>query len=389
MDNQIERLSGAQRIRRRPAVVFGSDGSDGVTAALEMLLSIMSSECRHGYASEMVFTHYADGSMEIQDNGRGLYLGNGKPEEDHIWKSKLCDFSCGPAYPEQIDRTHEYSYFEETEKIPCGKYESASYSDWDLYAVQCVCAFMDVTVCRNGLELCAHFEQGENIGGISVKASDAPSGTKIRFRPDTSVFTCVNIRETYIPEQLQMLALLTPNCKFRYRKERASGMEEKSFCFPKGMEGYLEDRCAQALSSPVYTAQIAATGKDRYNRPQYGAKIQIALCFIKDGGEQQIFHNRRVLSLGGTHVERLLESITDRLHWLLDREIPRTVLCRHLCLIVHTTTTAHASHWVNGARTGICNAMIADMAQDCVKDDFSHYIQTHQDAILEIFGRNM
>ena len=385
MQDQIRRLTGPERVRLRPAVIFGDAGLEGATHALEMLLSLMAAECYRGYASQIILTGHRDGTLEIQDNGRGLYLGSGKPEEEHIWKNKLCELFCGSAYPDQIDHKSEYSYFEEAERVPCQPYESEPYEEYALCVVQYASEFMDVTVCRKGLELALHFEKGENVGGISARASDAPSGTLIRWKPDREVFSDIHIPEAWIAEQLQTLAILNPNCQVIYRKETDEGMQSETFCFPEGMAGMLAERCTHSPSTEVYTAEIKATGKDRYNRREYGAKIQVALCFSQDNGYTRFFHNRKAL-LGGKHIQQLLEELQKQLQWQLDCRIDLPVLSRHLCLSVHTTTTKYASAWSNGRRTQIENAMICDMAQDCVKDSFAHYIKLHRNAIESIFG---
>lgn len=386
MQDPIKPLTGAQRVRLRPAVVFGDDGIDGAMCGLDTLLGVMAAECHHGYASRLILTSCRDGAIEIHDNGRGLYLGSGKAEDDAVWKSKLCEIYCGSAYPEQIDRSFEYSYFEETGKTPCQPYESEPYDEFSLCAVQYVSEFMDVTVCRDGLELALHFEKGENVGGISAKASDAPSGTKIRFQLDPEVFTCVDIPESHLMEALRKLAVLNPNCSVIYRKETGCGVQSVDFCFPEGFGSLLTKRCAGILSSAIYTAEIKAAGKDRYNRPEYGARIEVALCFSRDNGCTEVFHNRRSLSRGGKHIERILSAVQDRLEWQLDCPIDRQTLARHLCLTVSTTTTRYGTVWSDGTGTRIENTMICDMAHDCIRDDFSHYIKTHRADIRKIFG---
>jgi DNA gyrase subunit B len=385
MQDQIKPLTGAQRVRLRPAVVFGDDGLTGAMGALEMLINVLASECYHGFADKLMLTSFSDGSMEIQDNGRGLYLGSGKAEDDSVWKDKLCDFYCGSAFPEQSHRNREYSYFEKAECIPSQPYECEPYDAFDLCAVQYASEFMDVTVCRDGLELALHFEKGENVGGISVRTSDAPSGTLIRLKLDSGVFSRVDIPEEYMIALLKMHGVLCPNCRMIFRKVTNDGIRENVFCFPKGSASYLEEACSVAQSAGIYTGEIKATGKDRYNHPEYGARVQVTLGFSKDSGSIQVFHNRRPLQ-GGRHLSGILEEIRKRIQWQLNCDIDSRVLAGHLHLILITTATKNSTLWENGPRTRIGNGMICDMARDCVKDAFSQYIKTHRDEIASLLA---
>lgn len=383
MNDRIVALTGPQRVRLRPAVLFGSDGSDGVLCALEMVLSVLASECRNADASMLVYTDYMDGSVEIRNNGRGLYLGSGTPDDDQIWKDKLCEFYAAPADLGQSFRHHDFSYFDPSILIPAGEYECEPYADYNLCAVQYASAFMDVTVCRDGKEFRLHFEKGENVGGLAVRPSDAPSGTVIRFKLDTEVFQTLEIPADHMAQRLKDLAILMPSSRFVYQKETPSGMQVQEYCFPDGIRDHW---VAQGATSEIYNAQISATGKDRYNRPEYGAKIFLSACFMKGSGQQKFFHNFQPLPHGGTHVERVLEEITCRLCWQLELELSREEVERHLCLMVHTTASKLGSAWISGSKTGIQNVMIADMAQDCINDQFSYYIKCHRREILEIFG---
>lgn len=370
MDMTIKVLTGADRVRLRPAVIFGSDDAEGAQCALEMLLSVMVSECRKGYATRLSVTRFPDGSLMLEDNGRGIFLGSGSPQDDQIWKNKFCELYCGPAYPEP-NREQEFSYFDDPELIPCDEYESEPYGDWDLCAVQYASVFMNVSVWRDGKLFSLSFEKGVNIGGLSVEPSDLPSGTAIRFRLDEAVFRKVDISDEYLITKLEQLAILCPGCEFYYR----SGKDEKCFCFPQGIPS----------DTAVYTRQIAAVGKERYNRPQYGAKIQVSVGFVKEGARREIFHNYKSLPLGGPHVEAILERVADRLTWQLERRITPAMLESHLCLTVHTTTSKYTCLWDNGTRTRLNSTMITHMAQDCINDDFTYFVRCHRDEINAIF----
>ena len=189
---KIQKLVGADRVRLRPAVIFGEDGA---SRALAMVLKVLAADPD---ATKLILTRHDDGSLEVTVDGQGLYLGSG---EDGIWQSRFCEIPCLSAYEPHIADLESYFWAD----------ANRPFEEFDLCAVQYAAAFMDVTVCRGGLKYGLHFEKGENIGGLSVQPWDGPSGTSLRFKPDESVFGCVDISEAYIRAQL---AVLQPECKF-------------------------------------------------------------------------------------------------------------------------------------------------------------------------------
>ena len=139
------------------------------------------------------------------------------------------------------------------------------------------------------------------------------------------------------------------------------------------------------VDTEVYSRHIAATGKERYNRPEYGAQIQVSVGFAKKNPRQDIFHNYKPLPNGGTHVEEILSRVAERLSWQLGRNITQSQLESHLCMKVHTTATKYATFWTNGTRTSLSSTMITHMAQDCINDDFTYFVRCHLDEINAIF----
>ena len=74
-DQSIEKLEGADRVRKRPAVIFGSDGLEGCEHAFFEILSNSVDEAREGYGNLITVTAYRDHSIEVDDNGRGVPMG--------------------------------------------------------------------------------------------------------------------------------------------------------------------------------------------------------------------------------------------------------------------------------------------------------------------------
>ena len=180
MDTTIQMLQGADRVRLRPAVVFGSHGPEGALCAVKMLLDVMTADPA---LTKLDFTQHPDGSLEFSMDGSGLYLGSGQPEDSGLWKERFDEIPCASAY-EALDPDLS-CYFRKTE----------NWEAFELCAVQYVSEFMDVTAIREGFEFRLHFEKGINKGGLRVLPSQSPSGTKIHFRLDETVFSSIAIPE--------------------------------------------------------------------------------------------------------------------------------------------------------------------------------------------------
>ena len=386
MGDMIRKLKGADRVRLRPAVIFGDDGIDGAEQAAEMIMNIMVSECRHGFADRLIITYYKDHSVRFQDNGRGIYLGS---NDNNSWKNIFCELFAGGYLEKEIEKGYNFSLVEKTGCVPSHKYEEETYDDLCLCAVQYASAFMDATICRDSEIYTLHFEKGNNIGGLIHIGSSSESGTNIHFRLDPEVFSSIDIPNSFFIKHAHRLALLIPNARIVVRIENEHGFDEEVFSYHGGLTEYLAKQEADSSSSLVFYSELEAEGQERYNRPRYGAKIQVALSFCKSGGFVEVYHNWRLLSHGGTHIDRLLQVIMNQVEWKLDCVVDSTSLATHLRLVVNTSTSKFGSSWVNGARKAINNILITDMAEDCLGYDFEMYLKRNKQHIQELIQCNV
>lgn len=340
---KITVLRGAERVRRRPAVIFGDNGIEGVMTAFEMLLHTLSGEAAEGCGKVLTVTRFRDASIGIEASGRGLCVA------DDGWKELFCELYAGSAY--ESDPAWEDSFH--------------------LCAVQYASEFMDVRVCRDGQEYRLRFEKGENLGGLKTAACDAPDGTYIRFKPDREVFTDICLSAEGVAKRAQQLALQLPGLQVSFREETDDGFAETVFCYPEGSGDYLKGHSAL----PVYTAALEAQGQERYNRPSYTARVRVGIGF-GETGFVECYHNRRELTHGGTHVDKLVDEVGKYLEWMLEKQIPESRLLSRLQLVV--ISDAMITQWSNGARTSINNTLIRDMAQDTLGENFRQYVKENR-----------
>lgn len=358
MNNIITPLKGPDRVRRRPAVIFGNDNAEGVKTAVEMLLSTL----LEGGCTQIILTQFADNSLKIQDNGKGLYLGS---PENSCWK-------------DVFDQLYALSPWEAPGRSVFDVPTDDSPSDsMDLCALQYASAQMQVRAVRDGLGWDLQFHKGYLTGDYQVAPSDEPSGTMLHFLPDREVFSDIALDSQALAQALQIMALHQAGLTVIYRRETAAGFEESTYCYPQGAADYLQ-------GPHIYTAGLSAEGRERYNRPQYHAQVRMGLCFVEDGGFVKCSHNLRQLPNGGTHCDALIAEIQKYLEWMLDLSLTEEQLRQHLQLVL--ITDSDFTSWSNGTRTAIDNILIRDMAQDTLGDNFRRFLKEHADALTAMLN---
>ena len=149
-NESISSLKGADRVRKRPGVIFGSDGLDGCEHAVFEILSNAIDEAREGHGSLITVTRFGDGSFQVEDQGRGCPVDWNENEGKYNWELVFCELYAGGKYDADGDN-YEYSL---------------GLNGLGSCATQYASEYMDVTVWRDGKKYSLHFEKGENVGGL-------------------------------------------------------------------------------------------------------------------------------------------------------------------------------------------------------------------------------
>lgn len=361
MNTKIEILRGPERVRRRPAVLFGSDDIEGVKKAVDEMLNIFVQECERGYGDRLAVTMYTDHSVALQLHGRGLFLGS----DDAIWQELFCAL-----FVESPLGAPKRSAFEEP-KAEGEEIAEALY----FCAVQCASEYMDVRSVRDGVAYELHFEKGENVGGLSKMPCSEPEGLYIRFKPDGLVFTDIALPAEHLEQRLQVAAIALPKLQATFRRETADGFAQTVYSCPE-LTDYL-------TGTPCYTARLAAEGQERYDKPRYTAEVKVALCFVKEGGFTKCIHNMQEYTHGGTHLDAIIDEIWRYTRWELGRKVTKKALLKHLQLVL--VTNSQYTIWANAARTSLSNTLLRDMSQDTINESFWDYLKENKKYFLDLF----
>ena len=285
-NDSITSLKGADRVRKRPAVIFGSDGLEGCEHSFFEILSNSIDEAREGYGNLIEVTLFKDKSIEVKDNGRGIPLDYNEKEGRFNWELVYCELYAGGKYDNNKNGMYEYSL---------------GLNGLGACATQYSSEFMDVTVIRDKTKYTLHFEKGENIGGLTKESVRTTStGSTQRWRPDTEVFTDINIPLEFFEDVLNKQAMVNAGLKFILYNETDTGMEMREYYYENGIVDYLKETVGEEGFTTVETWECEREGRDREDKEDYKMKMQVAFCFSNKVNLLEYYHNSSFLEHGGS-----------------------------------------------------------------------------------------
>lgn len=286
-NDSISALKGADRVRKRPGVIFGSDGLEGCEHAVFEIMSNSIDEAREGHGSLITVTRFEDGSIQVEDQGRGCPVDWNEKEQKFNWELVFCELYAGGKYNDGGGDNYEYSL---------------GLNGLGSCATQYASQFMDVTVWREGKKYSLHFEKGENIGGLKSEPTDRgkKTGTTIRWKPDLEVFTDISIPVDYYLDVMKRQAVVNAGVTFRFKNQAGGKFETTDFQYDNGILDYVTELAGEdALTSPVFW-QTERKGRDRADKPEYKMKLSVSFCFSNKVQVAEHYHNSSWLEHGGS-----------------------------------------------------------------------------------------
>ena len=286
-NESISALKGADRVRKRPGVIFGSDGLEGCEHAVFEILSNAIDEAREGHGSLITVTRYLDKSIQVEDQGRGCPVDWNEKEQKYNWELVFCELYAGGKYGGDGDN-YEYSL---------------GLNGLGSCATQYASDYFDAAIWRDGFKYSLHFEKGENIGGLKKEPTDRgrKTGTTIRWKPDLEVFTDIDIPVDYYTDVLKRQAVVNAGVTFRFREETAPNkFSTTDFQYENGILDYVTELAGEEpLTQPVFW-QTERKGRDRADKPEYKVKLSVSFCFSNKVSVIEHYHNSSWLEHGGS-----------------------------------------------------------------------------------------
>lgn len=366
-NESISMLKGADRVRLKPAVIFGSDGLEGCQHAFFEIVSNAVDEAREGYGNVIEVRKFLDKSIEVTDWGRGIPVDYNAKEERYNWELVFCEMYAGGKYNTNSGGTYGYSL---------------GTNGLGTCATQYASEYMDATIYRDGYKYELHFEKGENIGGLKKEEYNYKrTMTRIRWRPDRSVFTDTNITAEYLDDILRRQAIANKGITFRFKNEVESGrFEEKEYLYENGIEQYIEETVGEGALTGVKYCEAERRGRDRDDLPDYQLKLTVAFCFSNKINMLEYYHNSSYLEHGGSPDK----AVTNAFVYAIDQYLKQsnkynkgeskiTFNDVRDCLVLVSNNFSTAASYANQTKKAVTNKFIADAMTEFLRHELELY----------------
>ena len=377
-NESITSLKGADRVRKRPGVIFGSDDLAGCFQAFFEILSNSIDEAREGYGKTIKITRFADHSIQVEDEARGIPLDYNPREKRFNWELVFCELYAGGKYYNTEGGHYAYSL---------------GLNGLGACATQYASAWYDVTVWRDGQKYTLHFEKGENIGGLRQEPfKGRRTGTTQRFMPDLEVFTDIAIPKEWFERVLKQQAIVNAGITFEFSDKLDD--TQQAFCYPDGVLGYVAELSDENRLSKPFLIKGEGTGRDRKDKDDYNVLAEIAFAFSGRTSQITYFHNSSWLEHGGSPdraVRSALLSEVDR--WIKAagkykaNESKITFQDIEDSLILISSSFSTVTSYANQTKKAISNRYIQEFMTELIRSSLEIWFIEHQQEGLKVIDQ--
>ena len=380
-DNEsISSLKGADRVRKRPGVIFGSDGLEGCEHAVFEILSNAIDEARGGYGRLITVTRFLDQSVQVEDMGRGCPVDWNEKEGRYNWELVFCELYAGGKYDNENSENYEFSL---------------GLNGLGSCATQYASRYMDVTVYREGKEYRLHFERGEIVGKLEsteLTTNKKRTGTTIRWLPDLEVFTDIAVPLDYYQDVMKRQAVVNAGVTFRLRNETSPGkFDTQEFLYENGIADYIRELAGDdALTEPVFW-EAERRGRDRADKPEYKVKLSVALCFSNRTAVCEYYHNSSYLEHGGSPEKATRSAMVSAIDkYLRDNnkytkgESKITFPDVQDCLILVSNSFSTQTSYENQTKKAITNKFVQEAMTEFLRSRMEIYFIENKEAAEKI-----
>ena len=380
-NESIVALKGADRVRKRPAVIFGSDGLEGCKHSVFEIISNSIDEARDGHGNVITVTSFRDNSVEVEDHGRGCPVDWNANEKRYNWELVYCELYAGGKY-DNNSGGGDYEY-------------SLGLNGLGACATQYASEYMDVEVCRDGMRYSLHFEHGNNVGGLKkeeLTKDKSRTGTKTKWRADLDVFTDIAIEKEYFEEMLKKQAVVNPGITFVFRSENEDGsFDEEEYYYENGISDYLAEQVGEKSLTTLQYWNCERKGRDREDKPEYTVKLSVALTFSNKVKLTEYYHNSSFLEHGGSPETAVKKAFLSQIDAYLknnnkyqknESKIKFEDIEESLVLVSSSFSTL--TSYENQTKKAITNKFIAEAMTEFLKHQLEVYFTENPDEAVKI-----
>lgn len=290
-DSSIRSLKGAERVRERVNVMFGSNNIEGAFHTVKEIIGNSLDECRAGFGSEVTVHYYNDGSISVRDFGRGVPLGWNEAENRWNWDLVFNELYAGGKYD---DNSTNYKF-----SIGLNGLGGAS--------VQYTSEYFDVTSYNGGTKSSMHFEKGNPVGELKVEPNtDNEVGTYIKWKIDNDVFPNTDFKSSTFKDYCETQAYLN-NITIYYINDNTN---ENIVYKGGGIESLLKSKLGDKVIE-IYREVNSTKGINAQNK-SYTAECEIILAITEENtrSTRMFFHNTSTMrDLSGMHQRAFTDAV--------------------------------------------------------------------------------
>ncbi len=365
-NESISALKGADRVRKRPGVIFGSNDIVGCQHAVFEILSNAIDEAREGHGNLITVTRYADHSIEVEDFGRGCPVDWNEKEQKYNWELVFCELYAGGKYASD-GSNYEYSL---------------GLNGLGSCATQYASEFFDAVIHRDGFEYTLHFEKGENKGGLKKEPwPGKKTGSKFHWKPDLEVFTDIDIPVDYFTDVIKRQAVVNAGVLFRFRNEVSSGrFETTEYRYENGIQDYVTELAGEKSLTPPVFWQGERKGRDRADLPDYKVKLSVCFCFSNTTQRIEHYHNSSWLEHGGSPEKALKSAFVSAIDSYLKQNGKYQKNESKLswgdvedCLVLVSNNFSTQTSYENQTKKSITNKFVQDAMAEFLKSQMEVY----------------
>ena len=374
-NESISSLKGADRVRLRPAVIFGSDGLEGCEHAVFEILSNAIDEAREGYGRQILVTRYEDHSIEVEDFGRGCPVDWNEKEGKYNWELVFCELYAGGKYQNNTGGDYEFSL---------------GLNGLGSCATQYSSEYFDAIIRRDGFKYTLHFEKGELVGKMKKEPTDRKAtGSIFRWKPDLAVFTDIDIPKEYFEDTLKRQAVVNAGVTFTFRDQENGKFVKTDYCYPNGILDYVNEIAGeQTLTMPQFW-EAERKGRDREDKPEYKVRISAALCFSNRVNRIEYYHNSSWLEHGGAPEKAVKNAFVYAIDkYLKDNNKYQKGEARITwqdiedCIILVSNNFSTQTSYENQTKKAITNKFVQEAMTDFLKSRLeTYFIENRVDAL--------
>ena len=367
-EESISQLKGADRVRKRPAVIFGSDGIDGCQHAIFEILSNSIDEAREGFGNKIIVTRYLDKSIEVQDFGRGIPMDYNEKEQRYNWELVFCELYAGGKYNTNSGGSYEYSL---------------GLNGLGLCSTQYASEYMDAEIHKNGIKYIMHFKEGNPVGElIREPYSKKDTGSRIHWKPDLKVFTDIDVPLSYYQETIKRQSVVNAGVRFVLKDQTGTNtFDTYEYIYENGIEDYVREFVGENdAMTAVQVWQTERKGRDRADKPEYKVKINAALCFSNKKQLKEYYHNSSFLEHGGAPEKAVKSAFVSQIDAYLKANSKYLKTDGKIsfqdvedCLVLVVSSFSTQTSYENQTKKAITNKFI----QEAMTDFFRHQLEVY------------